>query len=371
MQNPTLIFIPDISGFTDFVNRTAIEHSQHIITELLEIIINANKLAFSISEIEGDAVLFYKHDEIPKVEQIIEQSKEMFLKFHSHLNEIENNNVCQCGACRTASNLSLKFITHLGELREVKVKDFNKLIGSDLILAHRLMKNQITNNEYLLFSDSYFNNYSLENTNYEDWVTFRATTEEVDKFGSVTMRYIDFEPLLGKVQEYIKGKEQVIYKNNPDISVTIKAPILLVHNFLTDANAKYDFVPGIKKILTDDKINRINSSHTCVFDNLEIHFVTKNNTVDNKNISYSEEAELPQGLKFITDYRLTENGDITNLDIYIFKDNHIDGQKETIFRKIKDFFLLNFIKINNRKGIKHFIDYCERKYKETIDKDLL
>ena len=50
MENQTLIFIPDISGFTEFVNNTAIEHSQHIISELMEIIIDSNKLNFSISE---------------------------------------------------------------------------------------------------------------------------------------------------------------------------------------------------------------------------------------------------------------------------------------------------------------------------------
>ena len=79
MENSTLIFIPDISGFTDFVNTTAIEHSQHIISELLEIIIETNYLGFEISEIEGDAVLFYKKDEIPNSEEMIKLSKEMFL----------------------------------------------------------------------------------------------------------------------------------------------------------------------------------------------------------------------------------------------------------------------------------------------------
>jgi len=368
MRNQTLIFIPDISGFTDFVNRTAIEHSQHIISELLEIIVDSNELDFSISEIEGDAVLFYKHNEIPPAEKIIAQSKEMFLRFHSHLKEIENTNVCQCGACKSASNLSLKLIVHLGEIKEVRVGNFNKLIGSDLILAHRLLKNQIKKNEYLLFSDAYFNNFSSDQTKFEDWVIIEKAIEDIDKFGQIEMSYVDFEPLLAQVKEFVNYNKTVQHKNKPDISITIEAPILLVHDSLTDAEAKYEFVPGIKKIVTDDKINRVNSSHTCVFDNLEIHFVTKSNTVEKRKITYSEEAELPQGLKFITDYRLTENGTMTNLDIYIFKPKLINNEKENILKRIKDYFLLNFIKINNKKGIKHFKDYCERKYKETFDK---
>ncbi|HKH62865.1 MAG TPA: DUF2652 domain-containing protein, partial [Flavitalea sp.] len=69
MDNSGLIFIPDISGFTSFVNNTEIEHSRFIIEELLETIINSNQLGLNISEIEGDAVLFYKFGDPPKVQE--------------------------------------------------------------------------------------------------------------------------------------------------------------------------------------------------------------------------------------------------------------------------------------------------------------
>ena len=40
----SLLFIPDISGFTKFVTAVEIDHSQHIIAELLEIIFDSNRL---------------------------------------------------------------------------------------------------------------------------------------------------------------------------------------------------------------------------------------------------------------------------------------------------------------------------------------
>ena len=58
-------FIPDISGFTRFVNETEIDHSRLIIQELLEILINSNQIGLEVSEIEGDAILFYKFGESP------------------------------------------------------------------------------------------------------------------------------------------------------------------------------------------------------------------------------------------------------------------------------------------------------------------
>jgi hypothetical protein len=65
MTNRGLIFIPDISGFTRFVNEVEIDHSRHIIQELLEVIINSNKIGLEVSEIEGDAILFYKYGDSP------------------------------------------------------------------------------------------------------------------------------------------------------------------------------------------------------------------------------------------------------------------------------------------------------------------
>ena len=34
---------------------------------------------------------------------------------------------------------------------------FTKLMGGDVILAHRLLKNEISSNEYSLFTESYLN----------------------------------------------------------------------------------------------------------------------------------------------------------------------------------------------------------------------
>jgi len=47
-MNKSLLFLPDISGFTEFVNTTEIGHSQQVIAELLEVLINANTLELKL-----------------------------------------------------------------------------------------------------------------------------------------------------------------------------------------------------------------------------------------------------------------------------------------------------------------------------------
>jgi hypothetical protein len=40
MENRGLLFIPDISGFSQFVNAVELEHSRFIIQQLLEVLID-------------------------------------------------------------------------------------------------------------------------------------------------------------------------------------------------------------------------------------------------------------------------------------------------------------------------------------------
>jgi len=104
MTSPATILIADISGYTHFVSNTALEHSSHIVNELLEIIVEGNELGLTVSEIEGDAVLFYlKGDAIP-CDDLVRQCVTTFEAFHTHLKTIDRDAVCQCGRARVRLN---------------------------------------------------------------------------------------------------------------------------------------------------------------------------------------------------------------------------------------------------------------------------
>lgn len=154
MANNGFIFIPDISGFTQFVNSVELKHSQHIISELLEVLLDTNEMGLKVSEVEGDAILFYKLGELPDLDVTYKQVEKMFMSFHKHLELYESRRTCHCNACTSAIHLSLKIITHYGEFTEYKIKDFLKLIGKDIIIAHQLLKNDIAEHEYWLITSN-------------------------------------------------------------------------------------------------------------------------------------------------------------------------------------------------------------------------
>jgi Protein of unknown function (DUF2652) len=82
MAEQAIILIPDISGFTEFTSATEIDHAAHIITELLELLVKSNEADFTLAEIEGDAVLFYRKGEPLRREQLMDQCLRVFSNFH-------------------------------------------------------------------------------------------------------------------------------------------------------------------------------------------------------------------------------------------------------------------------------------------------
>jgi Protein of unknown function (DUF2652) len=177
MDSKGLLFIPDISGFTEFVTNIELAHSHHIIQELIEVLIDENVMGLEVSEIEGDAVLFYKFGDSPELSLIYEQVEKMFCAFHKHLKIYELSRTCHCNACTSAVNLTLKFITHYGEFTGYKVKNFFTLIGKDVIVAHQLLKNTIDKHEYWLVTKG------LSNDNlpggFREWMKWNKSNKEI------------------------------------------------------------------------------------------------------------------------------------------------------------------------------------------------
>ncbi|MBU2527574.1 MAG: DUF2652 domain-containing protein [Bacteroidetes bacterium] len=175
-----VILIPDISGFTGFVSVADTEHAQEIIALLLESVLDNNLLDFELSEIEGDAVLFYKLKPPFTANEVIQQCNKMFQAFHKILNEFKRKN-CPCQSCKKLNDMSLKFIVHYGTLGSIMVNDYCKLFGKDLIIAHRLLKNNLRFKEYILLTDAFTNRFDFAR---ENWKQKEIMIEELGLIGT-------------------------------------------------------------------------------------------------------------------------------------------------------------------------------------------
>lgn len=272
IQQKAFLFMPDISGFTKFVNETEIEHSTHIIRELLEIIIEENKLDMGLVEIEGDAVFFYKLNSIPVITDIVTQSHRMFIKFHEHLKKYESRRICQCGACKTANNLTLKFIVHSGMVSHYSINSRFKLIGKDVILIHRLLKNSVPENEYMLFTETFFE--SLAN-NYATLKTFSFhENEEMADGLSFRYKYAPTSHWLNeiKIPSGNELNDHIDLIPTVTISAEIPAPAEIVFTYIADLSKRNQWLAGTKniQILSGTAINQSGTIHKCILDNDDI-----------------------------------------------------------------------------------------------------
>jgi hypothetical protein len=154
-----LILIPDISGFTNFVKDINLELGVSITHELLSEIVENNTLGLELSEIEGDAVLFFKvGDPIPLEEVFagIKAMRDAFDKKYRTLKLVYN----------IQSELNLKFILHFGEMDFYQIRGFKKLYGQSIIESHRLLKNASPFSSYILITEDYLKSLGAPNIEY-------------------------------------------------------------------------------------------------------------------------------------------------------------------------------------------------------------
>jgi hypothetical protein len=70
------------------------------------------------------------------------------------------------------------------------------LIGEDVITAHRLLKNEIPYDEYILLSEDVMSQYDRDKINGNfDWSLLEAGQLEVEHIGKITFHYINLKPL--------------------------------------------------------------------------------------------------------------------------------------------------------------------------------
>lgn len=296
-------FIPDIGGFTRFLNETEILHSSHIIAELLEIIISENILNLEIAEIEGDAVFFYKKESKPGLEEIFEQCKLMYFAFHRHLKLYARDRVCDCGACMHASDLHLKFVIHHGNIIERRVFKRKQLMGLDVTLAHRLLKNNIDETEYLLITKNSLS--QLEQDNLPLQIDLKENNVSYNEIGSVDYYFSSLKPLRKEIPT-LPERHNFEYAAKPvRHSIIIQANIDTVFDLITDVNLKPQYMIGLRRINYNvNQNNRIGSSHECIlpFSKLNFELVEYENFSEKRYITeYSAGSFIipPHYQKFI------------------------------------------------------------------------
>ena len=158
------MLLADISGYTAFLTQTELEHAHEILTDLLETILQRVNSLLTVHKIEGDCIFAYSREAaIIRGETLLELIEATYTDFRERMKNVRRHTTCTCRACQSIPMLDLKFMAHHGEYAVQNIGGRRELAGSDVNLAHRLLKNHITERTgwraYALFSQA-----ALENT---------------------------------------------------------------------------------------------------------------------------------------------------------------------------------------------------------------
>ncbi len=144
------LVLADISGFTALVTATELEHGPAIIADLLEAVIRRISPPLEIEGIEGDAIFALgAHGTVVPPARLLDVLRAGFDGFRERQQALmDSDDSCSCNACLHVDRLRLKAIGHYGSFLLQTIGGRSQVAGSDVILVHRLLKNQMPRQDH-------------------------------------------------------------------------------------------------------------------------------------------------------------------------------------------------------------------------------
>lgn len=292
---PALLFIPDISGFTRFIQQSGSPLAPQLIADLLEILIEANLLDLEVSEIQGDAILFYRLGPPPPVQELVLQCRRIFLDFQNYVRLVERDLDSDLSAALRSHDLTIKIIVHFGRVSVAQIRQFTKLMGRDVIVVHRLLKNNITGSEYILLSDGYLNTQDpAEVARSFTWTRLLRGTCLYDYLGEICYRYAYLSPLRLLLNGHQNGTPAPGSQRNAlQVQRPIRVPAAYALRVISNFRLRPNWMPGVRDVHYDvTKAGRLGTSYKVQLNRGQIDFQAVQRFEDATRIEYVEKISL-------------------------------------------------------------------------------
>jgi hypothetical protein len=243
MANTGFFILTDISGYTEFLTKSELDHAQDALQSLFDAQIEHIKYPFVISGFRGDAIFLYLPDTHFEVSQtVLEALENLYIVFVDTLRQMQINTTCTCRACKNIKHLDLKIVIHYGQYAIQKLADNEELLGADVIVPHRMLKNQIVEktgiHRYALFSEA-----AAEALNLAEFAhPLVPHTETYEHIGDVKMQVLD----LNKIWEREQEKKRMLISPESawfTLEWDVPYPVPVVWEFLSVPRLELKFEP--------------------------------------------------------------------------------------------------------------------------------
>jgi hypothetical protein len=244
---PACLLIADISGYTGYLAGVELDHAQDILADLMGTIVSALRPGFQLAKLEGDAAFMYVVTEKIDGSLLLDTIERCYFGFRRRRRDVRQATSCKCNACVHIPDLNLKFVVHHGEILRQQVADSPELLGSDVILVHRLLKNDVVASTgieaYSLFSQPCVDAMDVEVAE----LGMVTSSETYEHIGTVRVWIHD----LGRRWQEEEARTRVIVDEDQAVfrwDIPTSAPPQIAWEFITTPGRRLTWTPGMTRV---------------------------------------------------------------------------------------------------------------------------
>jgi hypothetical protein len=241
------LLIADISGYTGYLAGVELDHAQDVLADLMGTIVDGLQPSFILAKLEGDAAFTFAITDRIDGSLLLDTIERCYFRFRRRRRDVRQATTCACNACVRIPDLNLKFVAHHGTILRQRVADREELLGADVILAHRLLKNDVVAatgiEAYALFSQACVDAMDLDVAA----LGMQPASETYEHIGEVGLWLHDLE----RRWEEEQVRTRVMVDDETEfysVSIPTQAPPQLAWEFATTPGRRLTWTPGVTAV---------------------------------------------------------------------------------------------------------------------------
>ncbi len=241
------LLIADISGYTGYLAGVELDHADEILADLMATIVNVLRPGFRLAKLEGDAAFTYAVTDKIDGSLLLDTIERCYFGFRRRRRDVHQATSCECNACVRIPDLNLKFVVHHGTIRRQRVAGGEELLGTDVIVVHRLLKNEVVASTgieaYALFTQQCVDAMDVDVAA----LGMRASSETYEHIGVVSAWIHD----LGRRWQEEEARTRVIVNERQAVyrkDLTTSVPPQILWEYLTAPGQRPTWQVGVTRV---------------------------------------------------------------------------------------------------------------------------
>ena len=253
---PSCLLIADISGYTSYLAGVELDHAQDILADLMGTVVTALRPTFRLAKLEGDAAFTSAPADKVDGSMVMDTIERCYFGFRRRRRDVRQATGCECDACVRIPDLNLKFVVHSGVVARQRMAGLEELVGRDVIVVHRMLKNSVVESAgleaYVLFSEAATNSLALG----PEALGMRPHLESYEHIGEVPGWVHDLERRWQEEDERARVIVGPGTASLVDVAMPTSAPPQVAWEYMTQPGRRVAWSHGVTDVIVDAPGNR-------------------------------------------------------------------------------------------------------------------